>query len=308
MAVRPLKSFFPTAAELLAVELPRLGEVLLVHLNSYEDRVKQQGGLNRGYLLAMLENRNVGLGPLPPAPEYAEKQPEVTRAVMEAWNWLEREGLLIRNPQQPADWFTISRAGEELLSRNNRFEKWEKYGTDAIKGDLINGGHRLVGGTAAVRESAWEWVRMKEGEAMLPAGRRRGTNGLPLIADDRVGELRKLTSTEFDFRKLIRLCEELNSAYNNGNYYSTAMLTRGVLDHVPPLFEKASFAEVANNYSGGGRSFKDTMQHLENTSRKVGDGHLHGQIRKSETLPTAQQVCCGQQLDVLLAEIIRIMS
>jgi hypothetical protein len=29
-------------------------------------------------------------------------------------------------------------------------------------------------------------------------------------------------------------------------------------------------------------------------------------IRQSETLPTPQQVSCGQQLDMLLAEIVRI--
>jgi hypothetical protein len=86
MAVRPLRSFFPAADELLAADLPDLGEALLLHLNSYEDRVKQHGRLHQRYLLAMLENRNVGLGPLPPAPEYGASQPAVTRRVMEAWN------------------------------------------------------------------------------------------------------------------------------------------------------------------------------------------------------------------------------
>jgi len=62
MAFRPLKFFLPTADAVLALDLPRLGEILLVHLNSYEGRVKQNGLLNRHYLLVMLENRNVGLG------------------------------------------------------------------------------------------------------------------------------------------------------------------------------------------------------------------------------------------------------
>jgi hypothetical protein len=120
--------------------------------------------------------------------------------------------------------------------------------------------------------------------------------------------LRELASSEFDFQKLVRLCEELNSSYDNGNYYATAMLTRGVLDHVPPLFGHKTFAEVANNYSGGGRSFKEAMQHLEGAARKISDGHLHMPIRKSETLPTPQQIYCGSQIDVLLAEIVRIMK
>ena len=56
----------------------------------------------------------------------------------------------------------------------------------------------------------------------------------------------------------------------------------------------------------GGRSFKGTMQHLQNAARNVADGHLHQQIHKSKTLPTAQQVNCGHQLDSMLAEIVRI--
>jgi hypothetical protein len=89
-------------------------------------------------------------------------------------------------------------------------------------------------------------------------------------------------------------------------YFATAMLTRGLLDHVPPLFGTNTFSQVANNYGGGDRSFKDTMHHLENAARKVADAHLHMPIRRSETLPTAQQVHFASQLDVLLAEIVRI--
>jgi Protein of unknown function (DUF2958) len=63
---------------------------------------------------------------------------------------------------------------------------------------------------------------------------------------------------------------------------------------------------IERDYAGGGRSFKKTMHHLENASRKIGDARLHMAIRKSETLPNAQQVNCGQQLDVLLSEIVRI--
>jgi hypothetical protein len=307
MPVRPLKSFFPTVDEVLAADLPRLGEVLLVHLNSYDDRVKQRGKINRDYLLAMLENRNVGLGALPPAPEYGDRQPEVTRVVMEAWDWLQQEGMLMHAHQQ-GEWYTITRKGEELLRRFDRHERWEKLGLAQVKADLENtGGLRVVGGGPEVIQTAWDWVRMKEGLAMLPVGKRAGSsNGSSFIAESRIDELRKLSSRDFDFRKLVRLCEELNSSYGNGNYYATAMLTRGILDHVPPLFGYPAFAQVANNYSGGGKSFKETMQHLEGAARKIGDGHLHMPIRKSETLPTPQQVYCGAQLDVLLAEIVRI--
>jgi hypothetical protein len=76
------------------------------------------------------------------------------------------------------------------------------------------------------------------------------------------------------------------------------MLTRGLLDHVPPVFGKTAFSEVANNY--GRRSFKEAMQPLDGVARKVADWHLHGQIRRTETLPTAQQVSFAASLDMLL--------
>jgi hypothetical protein len=77
----------------------------------------------------------------------------------------------------------------------------------------------------------------------------------------------------------------INKAYSEGCYFATAMLTRGLLDHVPPVFGSKSFSEVANNYAGGGKSFKETMQHLANAARKVADVHLHMPIRKSESCP-----------------------
>src|ERR1022692_2756592 len=115
MPFRPLKSFFATADELLRQDMPKLGRILLIHLKSYEglNTVYQHAGLNRTYFRAMLENRNVGLGPLPKEPEYGPRQPDVTKRMMESWNWLERQGLLIRNDQQVADWFIISSDGEE---------------------------------------------------------------------------------------------------------------------------------------------------------------------------------------------------
>jgi pyrimidine deaminase RibD-like protein len=117
MPFRSLKSFCPTADELLRQDLATLGAILLTHLKSYEglNTVYQYAGLNRGYFRAMLENRNVGLGPLPKEPEYGVRQPEVTKRMMEAWNWLERQGVLIRNDEQVGDWFIISSDAEGLL-------------------------------------------------------------------------------------------------------------------------------------------------------------------------------------------------
>lgn len=158
-----------------------------------------------------------------------------------------------------------------------------------------------MGGPLENREAAMAWVRRKENK---PPKTPAKPGYMTLISENRLAELSALTSPDFDFRKLIRLCEELNIAFQEECYFAAAMLIRAVLDHVPPIFGKKNFDEVASNY--GGKSFKGTMQHLQNTARNVADGHLHQQIRKSETLPTAQQVNCGQQLDLLLEEIVRI--
>jgi hypothetical protein len=48
------------------------------------------------------------------------------------------------------------------------------------------------------------------------------------------------------------------------------------------------------------------MLHLDTAAKKIADGLLHTQIRKSETLPNAQQVNFAAPLDLLLSEIIRI--
>jgi hypothetical protein len=163
-----------------------------------------------------------------------------------------------------------------------------------------------LGGGSTEKDWIWAWVREKENKPSpkkRAVNHKRSTNG-SLVAKRRLTELRGLDSSDLDFKKLVRLCEELNVAFREKCYFATAMLTRGVLDHVPPIFGKKNFAEVASNY--GGQSFKGTMQHLQNASRNVADGHLHQQMRKKESLPTAQQVNCGQQLDALLEEIVRI--
>ena len=204
----------------------------------------------------------------------------------------------------------ITTEGERLLTKIEKYERWEKLGVEQIEADLKSSGGVKVAGVGMPEETqmAWDWVRIKRGQAMLPTGgKRAGSNGASsFIANSRIDELRQLTSPDFDFQKLVRLCEELNSSYDSGNYYATAMLTRGLLDHIPPLFGFPTFKEVANNYSGGGRWFKGTMQHLDGAIRKISDGHLHVAIRRSETLPTPQQVYCGPELDALLGEIVRI--
>ncbi len=110
---------------------------------------------------------------------------------------------------------------------------------------------------------------------------------------------------KFDFSRLIQMLLELDQASSAGNCISVILLVRAILDHVPPIFGLNTFPEVTNNYKGT-KSFKDSMLHLENSSRKIADAHLHTRIRDKESLPNGTQVNFSNDLDVLLAEIIRI--
>jgi len=114
----------------------------------------------------------------------------------------------------------------------------------------------------------------------------------------------KKKSGEFDFSRLLQMLKELDHASSVKNYISVILLVRAILDHVPPIFGLNTFPEVANNY--GTKSFKDSMLHLENSSRKIADSYLHTRIRKKESLPNKTQVNFSNDIDVLLAEIVRI--
>lgn len=122
----------------------------------------------------------------------------------------------------------------------------------------------------------------------------------------RLNQIEKLASGEFDFAKLAQLLKELNSAHSNGSLLSIPMLTRAIIDHVPPIFGKVTFAEVSGAY--GTRSFKDSMNNLDKSSRKIADSYLHTPIRIRENLPTSVQVNFRHDLDVLLQEIVRIVE
>jgi hypothetical protein len=121
MAVRRISSFngAGTADELLSLSTPKLAEIVLQHLKSYEGThtVMQNDMVHRRYFIGMVEGRNMGLGMSNTKPEYEAKQPAVSEALEEAWNWLVNEGMLMRAPGQPDEWYRITRDGEVCLSR-----------------------------------------------------------------------------------------------------------------------------------------------------------------------------------------------
>ena len=123
------------------------------------------------------------------------------------------------------------------------------------------------------------------------------------INADRIRELKNIKSEDFDLSRLIKYCEEINKNYENECFFSVLMLVRAILDHVSPIFNCKSFSEVSNNYAGT-KSFKESMQHLESSSRKIADSFLHTMIRKKEVLPNHTQIDFSNDMDVLLSEIL----
>jgi hypothetical protein len=99
--------------------------------------------------------------------------------------------------------------------------------------------------------------------------------------------LQSNTSAQFDLRKLVRFCEELNDAYSRANYLSSVLLIRAVMNHVPPVVGCRTFSEVA---AQAGRSLRAVFERLEDSARPIADLHAHALIRKKESLPTKHQV------------------
>jgi hypothetical protein len=146
---------------------------------------------------------------------------------------------------------------------------------------------------------------LRRGEAVAPQP--YSPSKTQFVDLSRLAALRAAKSPRWDLTRLIRLCEELNTAYSNDCFMSVAMLVRAILDHVPPILDKQTFADVANNYAGPS-SFKKSMQNLQLSLRNIADAHLHVPVRQKEVLPTGQQVDFHKDLDVLLGEIVRTLK
>jgi hypothetical protein len=122
----------------------------------------------------------------------------------------------------------------------------------------------------------------------------------------RITELRELKSPKFDLSKLIRMCEEINSNWRDENYFTVGLLLRAIINHVPPIFGTyTTFDQAVAGY--GNKSFKGAMEQLNKSLRSIADGYNHHLIGKKETLPNDQQVDYKSGLDVLLAEIIKVL-
>ncbi len=163
--------------------------------------------------------------------------------------------------------------------------------------------YKTVSEAVATVRSAVRHLRRQSRAASEPS------QAIPTKADyislSRLEELEVAKFENWDLTRLVQMCRELNSAHHNGCLMTTAVLVRQITDHVPPIFNSSTFAEVANNY-GGTKSFQQSMARLQSSLRSIADGILHTHVRKREVLPAPQQVNFVAELDLLLSEIVRL--
>ena len=126
------------------------------------------------------------------------------------------------------------------------------------------------------------------------------SNVKSFISPQRIKEL-KSVNNQFELKKLVALCSELNACHKEACWYAVIALTRTILHYVPPLFGQPNFESVVAQYNG--KSLKTVLEELQKVTKSIADHHLHEQAKQSEALLTEQQVNFGNQLDVLLQEV-----
>lgn len=104
-----ISTLVPQAEDLLSLSPEELAGVMLEYFNSLSD------GEQRAIL-----NRNVITHPGQlQAIQYPEPyRTKIAEAFMEAWVWLEREGLIAPRPGEPGEWAFVTKRGKHVKNRD----------------------------------------------------------------------------------------------------------------------------------------------------------------------------------------------
>ena len=100
-------SLLPSAQDVLELQPEELAGVLMTHLNSLPP--SEQRELNR-------YNFSIDTHTIEEYPQ--DQREELSQALMEAWAWLECEGLLVPKVGAQGEWVVISRRGQKLRTRD----------------------------------------------------------------------------------------------------------------------------------------------------------------------------------------------
>lgn len=218
----------------------------------------------------------------------------------------------------------IHQAGElkTIDYSSPRIKLWEKRTKDFVENnydktyvdileDALSWGQIITPGEgpqlhSAAMTRAIEFLDNLKQEPLVAKSESALVENGEFIAESILLELRKIKSAEFDIKKLLRFCEELNDSYSSGNYFSCAFLIRAVMNHVPPIFSHQKFSQVVVN---SGKSLKKIFSQLEQDSRPIADLHAHIVIRKKEQLPSKHQIePYKPSFEILIQEIISLLS
>ncbi len=100
-----IHKIIPDPNALLALEPEEIGGVILEYFNSLP--VTEQGSLNRHNFSSPHTVRNYQI----------EYQNGISKALMEGWVWLEREGLIAPEPGKSGEWVFVTRRGKQVHNR-----------------------------------------------------------------------------------------------------------------------------------------------------------------------------------------------
>lgn len=120
-----------------------------------------------------------------------------------------------------------------------------------------------------------------------PSYRENAAANGAFLSPDVLLRLKAVPATRLDAAKLVRMCEELNDTYARSNYIAAVLLLRAIINHVPPAFGAETFSEVV---AQSGRSTKAILSRLNDDARPIADLHTHLLMRRSEHLPTKNQL------------------
>ena len=129
-----LLAIFPDMTELLALEPEELAGVLLEIIPG----VSQSAGFVLGNFTAPMYPPQGG--GYPPG-----AQDQIVVALAEALSWLVNQGIVIRNPTQPAGWYLLTRRGRALQTRADleAFRKGRTLPRDLLQQSLASKVHHL---------------------------------------------------------------------------------------------------------------------------------------------------------------------
>ena len=195
-----------------------------------------------------------------------------------------------------------------------------EFGTDSdIAKSLANLRDRPVSQSGSTAVLQWQQAAEVLGDAIAEIDRReifgstsrgeqprKGQRSTEYVHSQRIDEIRKLDGFRLDTKRLVRLLQELNIAYENEAWFCVIAMQRTIMNHIPPAFGHSKFEQVRSQYNG--KSLGKTMDTFADSLKHLADEHLHQPMRQHDPLPLEQQVDFKAPLDRLLVEVIRVLQ